>query len=154
MFFIFIFSSFILLSLIYSRAIAAFLKFVRSTVYVNMARVEPAIFSRAVTDPALLSKGSLVKFKALDRFPIGLMALSVRECFLREPGPFGSSGNQSLLVYKITGHPFPQEYRRDVSIWCSLLGFEANNDIVGPIGPNGVTFQTKTPSRTAAGQGM
>lgn len=147
-----VFPSFAFL-LIVSSSLVSFLKFVRANVYVNMARADPAIFAKAASDAVLMPKGSLVKFKGIDKFPVGLMALSVRECFLREPGVYGSSGNSSLSVYKITGHPFPQEYRRDVSLWCSLLGFDPNTDIVGPVGPSGITFQTKTPSKSSSAQG-
>lgn len=118
------------------RSILAFLKFSRSGVYVNMARADRALFS----------PGSPVKFIGKNTFPIALMAISVQECFLRSPGLYGSS--MTLPVYKITGHPFPQEWRRDVSLWCSLLGFEEGVEVAGPVGPIGVTFQTKTPSKT------
>jgi hypothetical protein len=119
-----------------NRSILAFLRFSRSGVYVNMARADRALFL----------SGSPVKFVGKNTFPIALMAISVQECFLRSPGLYGSS--TTLPVYKITGHPFPQEWRRDVSLWCSLLGFEEGIEVAGPVGPLGVTFQTKTPSKT------
>lgn len=131
------------------RSLAAFLKFTRTGVFVNMSRANPEIFSPAVSDSSLLMKGSVVKFKAIGKFPIGLMAISVQESFLKEPGVYGASGNSNLSVYKITGLPFPQEYRRDVSLWCSLLRFDADSDIICPVGPNGISFQTKTPSRAS-----
>jgi hypothetical protein len=114
----------------------AFLKFSCSGVFVNMARVDPALFA----------SGSPVKFIGKNSFPIGLMAISVQESFLRSPGLFGNS--TTIPVYKVTGHPFAQEWRRDVSLWCSLLGFDEDMEVAGPVGPLGVTFQTKTPSRS------
>ena len=110
----------------------SFLKFSHSGQYVNMARVDPRMFT----------PGSPVRFTEKNTLAISLMAISVQESFLRSPGSFGNTTN--IPVYKITGHPFPQEYRRDVSLWCSLLGYEDETKVVGPVGPYGVTFQTKT----------
>lgn len=100
----------------------------------------------ARVDPALLTPGSPVKFAGKNTFPVFLMAISIQESYLRSPGQFGNSA--TIPVYKITGHPFAQEWRRDVSLWCSLLRFEEGTDVAGPVGPLGVTFQTKTPLKS------
>ncbi|KAM6502797.1 hypothetical protein JOM56_002774 [Amanita muscaria] len=117
------------------RSLVAFLKFSRSGRFINMARSDPSLFTR----------GSPVKFAGKNTFPVSLMAVSVQESFIRSPGLYGNS--TTIPVYKITGHPFPQEWRRDVLLWCSLLGYE-DTEVAGPVGPLGVTFQTKTPSKT------
>ena len=97
----------------------------------------------AHADPALFMSRSPVKFTGKSMFPVSLMAISIQESSLWTPGLFGNS--LTIPVYKVTGHPFTQEWRRDVSIWCSLLGFEEEMEVAGLVSPLGVTFQTKTP---------
>lgn len=126
------------------RSVVQFLKIAQVGVYVNMARANPTLFAQPETDPALVPKNMIVKFEGKETFPVGLMALSVQASYLREPGTFG---NSSIPVYKLVGIPFSQEYRRDVSLWCSLLGFDTT-EVIGPVGADGITFQTKTPSKS------
>ncbi|KAM6491252.1 hypothetical protein JOM56_013491 [Amanita muscaria] len=102
------------------QSLLAFLKFSCSGHFVNMARSDPSLFTR----------GSPVKFAGKNTFPVSLMAISVQESFLRSPGLYGNS--TTIPVYKVMGHPFPQEWHRDVSLWCSLLKLE-DTEVAGPV---------------------
>ena len=106
--------------------------------FVNMARVHPE----------LLSSGNPVRIKKTNVLAIGIMALSVQDSFLRSPGKFGTT---TLDAYKIAGFPLAQEWRRECSLWGTLLPFP-KPIISGPVGSNRVSFYTRTPSKANAAQ--
>jgi hypothetical protein len=112
------------------------LKFTRAERYVNMARI----------NPDLLVEGNTIKFTDSNSIAIGIMALVVKESHIRIP----TNSNVGNPIYRLTGLPFAQEWRRDISVWGMKLRFD-NCDITGPVSSSGISFQTR-PAKNQSGQ--
>lgn len=123
-----------LLLIPHGRQVIDGLRFTSAGQFVNFARIHPK----------LLAKGSPIHWAGRNSLAIGVSVLTVQDSFLRTPGLFGSS--TTLKVYKLTGFPFPQEWRRESSLLPALLGFSDGN-VIGPISQNGVSYNTKMPSK-------
>ena len=119
----------------YLRQVLDLLRFMSAGQFLNMAHIHPN----------LLTKSSPVHWAAKNTLTVGLMGITIQESHLRTPS---SLGNTSHDVFKITGYSFPQEWCRDASMWAMLLGFQ-DMEIVGPVGPKGVSFHTRTPAKVS-----
>ena len=67
------------------------------------------------------------------------MPLLVQESSLQTPT---QGGTERKNVYKLTGLPFAQEFRRDLALWGLKLEF-IDLDIAGPIGSMGISFSSR-----------
>ena len=102
--------------------------------YFNFARIDPG----AVIIASGGGTTKTLKIAGTERFAIGIMPIRVTKSFLYEGVQVASRG----IVHKITGLPFCQEYRRDVSMWGTKLEFPPGG-LHGSVGDLGVSFQTR-----------
>ena len=72
-----------------------------------------------------------------DQFAVSIMGIHVTESHLYSPIIAGPGP-----VHKIVGLPFCQEYRWDIMLWGTKLGFPEGG-LNGSVGANGVGFLTR-----------
>jgi hypothetical protein len=101
--------------------------------FVNTARI----------DPAVLKYGSPVILAGTDdTLAIGIMGILVRESHIITGTRMGNETGS--LVRRLTGLPFAQEWRRDISVWAHKLQFTRQDAIPAYVSEEGITFQTRT----------
>ncbi|GLB38109.1 hypothetical protein LshimejAT787_0411600 [Lyophyllum shimeji] len=123
-------------------SLGAGLTFVRSGVYVNTARIDPA---------ALVVDAGRIKVADL-RLPAVLVMIGiVMDCSLFSPVIAGSQMSQNE-THRICIAPGLQEMQRDTSVWGLLLGFP-DNLITGPTSPLGFHFTTFFKGKAPASAG-
>ena len=88
-----------------------------------------------------MTKSNPVRLTHGNALAVGIMPLLVQQSFVRDP----TQGPNSKNVYRITGLPFSQDIRWDLSLWGLKLGF---TDIRGPVGALGISFQSRYQSTT------
>jgi hypothetical protein len=114
------------------RSILQMLLFKQAGRFVNTARI----------DPAVLKSGSPVTLAGTqDTLAIGIMGILVRESHIITGVRFNDTGS---LVRRLTGLPFAQEWRRDISVWARKLQFTRQDSIPAYVSEEGITFQTRT----------
>ena len=105
------------------------LRFTASGQFVNFCRIHPNLLTQS--NPVKLANGNALA--------IGVMPLLVQASFVRNHTQ-GGAGQSN--VYKLTGLPFPQEFRQDLALWGLKLDF-VDEDIGGPLGALGITFSSR-----------
>lgn len=76
---------------------------------------------------------------------VGIMPAMIEECFLVKEFT-GGSANSPYTIHKASVVTFPQEFRRDLTVWGQLLDFTS---IVGSITKEGVlSFHTRPKNAT------
>ena len=98
----------------------------------NFARIGP---DSLIIAPA--GNARALKMADADKFAVGIMPITVTESYLYS-GVMGGPG----LVQRVTGVPFCQEYRRDVSIWGTKLEFPPEG-LRTSVGSAGISFTTR-----------
>ena len=85
----------------------------------------------------------MLKIAASNEVAVCVMLGVVTECYL-----IAECAVKSRYTHKISIAPFPQEMRRDTSLWGQLFEFST---ISGPVSENGISFSTrfKTPGTTS-----
>lgn len=127
--------------------------FVKSGQYVNFARIPPALLaavsyhapnSAKNMDSASSSKQSPDARKTIrwahdqGQVAVGIMPVVVDSCEVINPAWVGK--NPAYRIRRISALPFPLSWRRDQSLWGTLLNFD---DIPGTVSPSGIAFQTQ-----------
>jgi hypothetical protein len=123
------------------------LLFVRSGCHVNTSRIDPKAL---VVDGEKKGNGpkiGVMKLADTKQMAIGVMVGVLTECALVEPAMIGSNISP-IPIWKVMIAPFPQEMRRDTSVWGQVFGFK---NIPGAISDLGFSFSTCTGKATSAG---
>lgn len=118
-----------LILILNSSSLISGLTFVRAGNYINMARVDPKVLS---------VENHRLRITESNAPACGIMVGLIQDCSLIAVSS-GGSATQSYNVHRVTIAPAPQEFRRDVSLWGQLFGFE---QISGPLVAEGFSFLT------------
>ncbi|TFK61820.1 hypothetical protein BDN72DRAFT_863310 [Pluteus cervinus] len=103
------------------------LKFIKYGRFVNAARAPPDIYETFVPANA---KNLRAKVSGVDGHAIFIMIGGVYESYIKK----ATQEFRDKDVHGLHLAMFPQEYRRDISVWCSIFG---NLEFVGPVDENG-----------------
>ena len=121
-------------SLLLTRSLRSLLHglvFVRSGSFVNTCRVNPEV---------LIVESGVMKIAGTKSTAVGIMLGMVSECFIAEAIMAGPNLSP-YPVHRISIIPFPQEMRRDTSVWGKVFQF---SEMAGPVNSNtGITFSTR-----------
>lgn len=92
-----------------------------------MARLHPRL---------LRCVGNRIRLAGDNINAVGVMNVVIQDSCLLQTGTTGMANT----VHKIVGAPFSQEWRRDISVWGLILGFDS---VSGGYDHNGITFATR-----------
>ncbi|TFK63283.1 hypothetical protein BDN72DRAFT_862230 [Pluteus cervinus] len=109
------------------RCIFKGLKFIKHGRFVNAARAPPDIYETFVPANA---KNLRAKIRGVDGHAIFIMIWGVYESYIKQ----ATQEFRDKDVHGLHLAMFPQEYRRDISVWCSIFG---ELEYVGPVDESG-----------------